>query len=75
MEGGDDVAGDEEGLVGEREGVEAAEGEGEENGRGEEGGEAAAVVVGEGEEGVGELGELGRCEGGHRGHDGLCCGL
>lgn len=55
VEGGEEVVGDEESLVWEREGVEAVEGEREEDGRGEERGEAEVLVVGVGEDGVGEI--------------------
>ncbi|POO02463.1 hypothetical protein TorRG33x02_014470 [Trema orientale] len=71
-EGGEEVAGDEEGLVVEGEGVEAAEGEGEEGLGGEQGGEAAAAAEGLGEDGVSEVGELVRWEGGKCCHDGGC---
>lgn len=67
------MAGDEEGFVGEREGVEVVEGVGEEGRRGEEGDEAAAVVEEGGGEGVREVGELRRGEGGEGSHEsGLC---
>ena len=45
VEGGEEVAGDEEDLVGEGERVEVVEGEEEERRRGEDGGEAAEVAV------------------------------
>ena len=52
---GEEVAGDEEGLVEEEEGLEVAESEGEEGGIREEGHEAAEVAPEEGGDGVGEL--------------------
>ena len=55
VEGGKEVVGDEESLVGEMEAVEAVEGEREEDGGGHEGGETAVVVVGVGEDGAGEV--------------------
>lgn len=63
------MAGDEEGLVVEGEGLEVAESEGEEGGGGEERDETAEVAAEEGGDGVGEMGEMGRRESGERGHD------
>lgn len=45
MEGGEEVAGDEEGFMGERDGVEVVEGVGEDSWGGEKRGEAEVVVA------------------------------
>lgn len=67
------MAGDEEGLVVEGEGLEVAESEGEEGRGGEEGDEAAEVAAEEGGDAVGEMREVGRRESGESGHDyGFC---
>lgn len=55
VEGGEEVASNEEGFVGEGDGVEVLEGSEEKRGGGEDGGEAAVVVEGDGEEGAGEI--------------------
>lgn len=68
-EGGEEEAGKEERFVGEGEGIEVAKSEGEECWGREDEGEAAAVVVNVGENGVGEIGETRRREGGEGGHD------
>lgn len=55
MEGGEEVTGDEEGLVGKRKEVETVEGEREERWGGEDYGESAMVVVGLRRDGVCEI--------------------
>lgn len=69
VEGGEEVAGDEEGLLREGERVEVAEGCGKEGWGGEDGGEAAVVAVAGGDEGVGQMGEVRGTEGGECSHD------
>lgn len=55
--------------MGEGEGIEVTESEGEEGWGRENEGEAAAVLVNLGENGVGEIGETRRREGGEGGHN------
>lgn len=69
MEEGEEVAGDKEGFLGKREGVEVVDGDREEGWGGEEGDEAVAVVVEGGGEGGTKGGELGGGESGEGSHD------
>lgn len=73
VEEGEDVAGNEEGFLGERKGVEVIKGVGEEGRGGDKGDEAAAVLEEGGGERVTEGGELRGGEGGEGSHEGGFC--
>lgn len=64
VERGEEVASNEEGLLGERERVKVMESEREERWGREDGTEAEMVVVGDGDDGVAEIGEIGRTKSG-----------